>query len=146
MDLYQNLKLERYKMVCERQKYFTELAKESFNSYVKMFVSFTAAAVALIYFKKQLDVDPKIVISLLRAISVLLTLVALITISQIIFCLKRWYGLRKTEHEINPDCPPPEMWAWLFEGLYAFAIAGSIYVTWTGFKHFLNILNNVPLK
>ena len=34
----EELKLERYKVITERQKYFTELAKDTFNIYLKIFV------------------------------------------------------------------------------------------------------------
>jgi hypothetical protein len=140
MSLKDDIKLERYKLVTDRQKYFTELAKDTFNSYVRFFMSFAGGAVALIYFKKQLDVDPQVIISLLRAIAFLLTLVALVSIGQIIFCLIRWYGLRNTECSINPECPKPEWWAWIYEGLYMFAIGGSIILAWSGFDHFRTII------
>ncbi len=140
LELKNSLKIERYKIVTELQKYFTELAKDSINSYVKIFVSFAAAAVGLIYFKQQLEFEPMIDISLLKAIYVLLTLVAVMSIIQIIFCLVRWYGLRNSEHDINSECSPLECWAWEFEGLYALAIIGSIYVVWYGFDHFSKII------
>lgn len=136
----EDLKLERYKLVTDRQKYFTELAKDTFNSYVRVFVTFTGGAVALIYFKKQLEVDPQVIIDLLKAIALLLSLVAVISIGQIFFCLVRWYGLRSTECKINPDCPKPECWAWIYEGLYMLAILGSIFLAWTGFDHFKSIV------
>jgi hypothetical protein len=141
VSLKDDLKLERYKLVTDRQKYFTELARDTFNSYVRIFVTFAGGAVALIYFKKQLEVDPKVIVALLQAIAYLLTLVAVISVGQIFFCLVRWYGLRETECQINPDCPKPEWWAWIFEGLYALAISGSIYVAWLGFDHFETILS-----
>lgn len=140
VSLKDNLKLERYKLVTDRQKYFTELAKDTFNAYVRIFVTFTGGAVTLIYFKKQLDVDPEIIAALLHAIAYLLTLVAIVSVVQILFCLVRWYGLRNTECKISPECPKPEWWAWIFEGMYGFAISASIIVVWIGFNYFQAIL------
>jgi hypothetical protein len=135
VSLKDDLKLERYKLVTDRQKYFTELAKDTFNSYVRVFVTFAGGAVALIYFE-----NPQVIIALLKVIALLLSLVAVISVGQIFFCLVRWYGLRSTECEINPDCPKPEWWAWIYEGLYMLAIGGSIFLAWTGFEHFKSIV------
>ena len=45
MTMEENLKLERYKMVTERQKYFTDLARDSFASYIKVFTYLCAGAI-----------------------------------------------------------------------------------------------------
>ena len=143
MSLEDDLELERYKLVTGLQKYFTELARDCFSSYVKLFSSFVAGAVALIYFEQQIKVDPNIIVSLLKAISILVSVLAIFAIGQIIFCLVRWYGLRHTEREINSKCPPPEFWAWVFEGLYIFAITVSVIVLWIGYCQFSKILLNM---
>jgi len=54
MTLEEGLRLERYKFVTERQKYFTDLAKETFNSYTTMFAAFAAGAVTFVSLTKQL--------------------------------------------------------------------------------------------
>lgn len=136
MTLEENLKLERYKLVTERQTYFTDLAKETFNSYTKIFTGFVAGSVALISLQKQLAIDQTVVIALVHAIAVLLTLAAALSIAQIVFCLKRWYGFRNAECEINPHVQKPEAWAWLFEGMYCSGIAASVGVAWWGEYHF----------
>ena len=143
MTLQESLRLERYKLVTERQKYFTELAKETFNSYARTFVAFTAGAVTLISLKTQLRLAPDVVLGLLQAIAALLSLVAVISIGQIVFCLVRWYGFRNAECQINPECPKPEWWAWIFEGLYSVGIAVSVGITWWGVAHFRRIFEQL---
>jgi hypothetical protein len=140
MPLEENLKIERYKLVTERQKYFTDLAKDTFTSYSKMFAAFAAGAVALVSLKKQLGIEPSVVNALLQAIAVLLTLAAVLSIGQILFCLRRWYGFRHAECEINPEAPRPESWAWLFEGMYCVGMGVSVIFAWWGVRHFEAIL------
>lgn len=48
MILVDKLKLERYKLVTDRQKYFTNLAKNSFGYYIKAFIYLCAGAITLI--------------------------------------------------------------------------------------------------
>lgn len=144
MSFKDNLKLERYRLVTERQAYFTNLAKETFNSYARTFAAFVAGAVTLISLRNQLQLQPTVIIALLDAIAVLLSLAAVISIFQIFFCLKRWYGFRNAECEINPAAPKPESWAWLFEGMYCVAIIASVFVSWWGANHFEAVLMAIP--
>jgi hypothetical protein len=146
MTFEENLKLERYKFVTGRLGYFTDLAKETFSSFARTFAAFVAGAVTLISLRKQLELDPTVVVALLDAIAVLLTLAAVISIAQIGFCLKRWYGFRAAECEINPDIPRAERWAWLFEGMYCVAIVAAIVVAWWGISHFEAVLQGVAAK
>ncbi|MCW5596607.1 MAG: hypothetical protein KIT42_12110 [Rhodocyclaceae bacterium] len=143
MSLEDDLKVERYKLVTERQKYFTDLAKDTFTSYSKMFAAFSAGAVALVSLKKQLGIEPSVVNALLQAIAVLLTLAAVLSIGQILFCLRRWYGFRHAECEINSDAPRPENWAWLFEGMYCVGMGVSVIFAWWGVHHFEAILAQI---
>jgi hypothetical protein len=146
MTFDENLKLERYKFVTGRQGYFTDLAKETFGSFARTFAAFVAGAVTLISLRKQLELHPTVVVALLDAIAVLLTLAAVISVGQIAFCLKRWYGFRKAECEINLEVPKPEPWAWLFEGMYCVAILAAIAVAWWGVSHFEGVLEAVAQK
>jgi hypothetical protein len=132
MTLEENLKLERYKMVTDRQKYFTDLARDSFASYIKVFTYLFAGAITLVSTRSSLQIDAKLLIQLIKGITVLATFLGVVAAGQISFCLIRWYGFRKTEAEINTECPDAEWWAWLFEGLYIFFIAISILVAWFG--------------
>ena len=132
MSIKEDLRLERYKFVINRQGYFTDLAKQTFNSYTRIFFAFVAGAVTLISLRNRLHLDDSVVIALLDAIALLLSLTAAISIFQISFCLKRWYGFRAAECSINPEVPIPEGWAWLFEGMYCVAIIASVLVAWCG--------------
>lgn len=78
--------------------------------------------------------------ALLQAIAVLLSLAAVLSIGQILFCLRRWYGFRHAECEINPEAPRPESWAWLFEGMYCVGMGVSVIFAWWGVRHFEAIL------
>lgn len=146
MTFEESLKLERYKFVTGRLGYFTDLAKETFTSFARTFVAFVAGAVTLISLRKQLGLDPMVVIALLDTIAVLLTFIAVISIGQIGFCLKRWYGFRAAECAINPEVPRAERWAWLFEGMYCLAMVAAIVVVWWGINHFEAVLLAVATK
>ena len=143
MTFEESLILERYKLVTERQKYFTDFARDTFNSYTTIFAAFAAGAVTLVSLKKQLEIDAPVVTALLQTIAVLLTLAAALSIAQIEFCLKRWYGFRNAECEINPQVPKPETWAGVFEGMYGLGIAASVGVAWWGVKYFQAILDKL---
>jgi uncharacterized membrane protein YidH (DUF202 family) len=140
MDLQEQISLERYKFVTESQKYFTNLAKDTFYFFVKTFISLASGAIALVSLKESLNIIPKILTNLLFAIAVLLSIVGLVSIIQIIFCLKRWYGFRNAEHDLNPVCPKAEWWACIFETMYIFTIIASVSVMWYGIAHFKDIL------
>lgn len=140
MTFDESLKLERYKFVTGRLGYFTDLAKETFSSFTRTFAAFVAGAFALISTRVQLNLDPTVAIALLKGIAILLTLAGGISVAQICFCLKRWYGFREVECEINPAVPAAEPWAFLFEGMYCFAILAAIAVAWWGTIHFEAVL------
>ena len=55
MTLDEELKLERYKLVTDRQKYFTNLARDAFTSYVKIFTTLAIGAITLLSAKSKLN-------------------------------------------------------------------------------------------
>lgn len=57
MSIDDDLKLERYKLVADRQKYFTELARASFEAYTKVFVTLSAGSIALVSARSSLGVQ-----------------------------------------------------------------------------------------
>jgi hypothetical protein len=130
MNLIESLKLERYKLVTERQKYFTELARDAFASYVRFLTGLTAGAITLVSTRNKLELRPPVVLFLVDAILYLVWFLAVVTSGQIVFCLVRWYGFRKAEARINPDSPPPDWWWWVFETLYVIVIVFSAIVAW----------------
>jgi hypothetical protein len=132
MTLEEQLKLERYKLVTDRQKYFTELARSSFASYIKVFTYLCAGAITLISVRSSLQIDAKLLLQLIKGIAILVTFLGVVSSGQIVFCLVRWYGFHRAEAEINKECPKAERWAWIFEGLYIVAIVISIFAAWFG--------------
>jgi hypothetical protein len=141
MAIREDLKVERYKLATSRQEYFTDLAKETFSYYVKIFISLSSGAIALVSLNKPLVIGVDLLSKLLFAIGALLSIVGLISICQIIFCLIRWYIFHDEECQIDPDCRKAEWWACLFEGMYVVAIASSIMVLWYGIGRFDTILH-----
>jgi hypothetical protein len=109
MDLRDSLKLERYKLVTDRQRYFTELARDAFASYVKFLTGLTAGAIALVSTRNRLELRIDIVLYLINGIL---------------------YGFRTAESKINPDSPKPDWWWWIFETLYIVAILFSVGLAW----------------
>ena len=143
MTMEENLKLERYKMVTERQKYFTDLDRDSFASYIKVFTYLCAGAITLVSTRLSLQIDAKLLIQLIKGITILVTFLGIVAVGQITFCLIRWYGFRRTETEINKECPKAEWWAWFFEGLYMFFITVSILMAWFGSSKFSLIIQTL---
>lgn len=130
MSFDDDLKLERYKLVTDRQKYFTELSRDAFASYMKIFTALAVAGITLVSAKSQLSIHPKLLFPLINGILWLITFLGVSAIGQIIFCLYRWNGYRRAEQDINADSPEIKFWWWIFEGLYCLAIMISIIAVW----------------
>jgi hypothetical protein len=130
MDLKEALQLEHYKFVMDRQRYFTELARDAFASYSKLFSGLAAGAVALVSAKEKLQLHPEILRYLLVVILLLATFLGTVTSAQIAFCLTRWRHFRLQESKINPGSPPIHSSWWLFETLYIFAIIVAVGAAW----------------
>lgn len=143
MDITDELRLARYKLVNDRQKYFTELAKGTFASFVKIFTALLAGAIALVSAKSQLNLKPGLLFPLLRWITYLVTFLGVACICQIIFCLARWKGYRVSERGINPDSPPIKSWWWMFEGLYCLVIGVAIAVVWVMLRHLALVIEEI---
>jgi hypothetical protein len=125
MDLAESLKLERYKFVTDRQKYFTELARDAFASYARFFAALVAAGLALVSSRETLGIRTEILLYLVHSVLYLGGFLAIVASIQIVFCLWRWYGYRKAELKINPDSPSIDRVWWVFETLYILAIWGA---------------------
>ncbi len=130
IDLQDALKVERYKLVVDRQRYFTELARDSFASYIRFLAGLTAGAITLVSTRNKLELKPELVVQLVNAIVYLVTFLGAVACVQIVFCLKRWRGFRGAESKINPDTPSPDWWWWMFETAYVMAIVFSLYLAW----------------
>jgi len=130
MTIEEYLRLERYKLVTGRQKYFTELARSSFGSYVKVLTGLAMASVTLVSTRQQLGIETPILTKLIYGVASLTTFWGVIAIIQIIFCLERWKGYRRAERSINSQSPPIKKWWWIFESLYCVFIALSVVAVW----------------
>lgn len=130
MSLEDSLILERYRLVTDRQKYFTELARAAFATYIKIFTALGTVAIALVSVQSKLAVDHQLLIPLIDSLASLVSFLGLVTIGQIVFCLARWKGFREAERAINPASPRILWWWWMFETLYVVAVAVSISIGW----------------
>ena len=130
MDLKDSLKLERYKLVTERQKYFTDLAREAAGTYLKFLSALVAAAITVVSTSNKLDLDRRTVTFVITSIASLITFLAFATAGQVAFCLWRWQGFRRAEAKINPDCPSPDKAWWIFETIYIVVIGVSVAMAW----------------
>jgi hypothetical protein len=128
--LADSLKIERYKFVTDRQKYFTELARDAFASYVRLFSGLGAGAVALVSTWNKLEIKPDFLIFLIQVILSLVTILGFVASAQIVFCLTRWRGYRQGERAVNPDSPTSGRSWWIFEALYIAAILAIIGGAW----------------
>jgi hypothetical protein len=130
MSLDDDLRVERYKLVTDRQKYFTELARSSFGSYVKVLTGLAMASVTLFSTRNQLRIDVSVFNKLIYAVAALTSFWGIIAIAQIVFCLVRWIGYRRAEISVCKDSPPIKPWWWIFETLYCVFIACSSVAVW----------------
>lgn len=141
MELKECITIERYKLVTSRQIYLVDLVKEIFSAYAKTLAAFIAGSITLVSTARRLEITPpEVILDLIGAIAVFLSFAALISISQIIFCMVRWREYRLAECKINPDAPIPEWWAYLFEAMYALAITASVGLVWWGYFFLESIL------
>ena len=131
MELADALKLEYYKYVIDRQKYFTELARDAFASYAKFFSALGAGAVALVSAKEKLLLKPEMLNYLVSILLYLMTFLALVSSAQIVFCLSRWRHFRRQESTLNPASPAVHRLWWVFESLYILAIGVTVVVAWS---------------
>lgn len=130
MDLADSLEIERYRFVTDRQKYFTELARDAFASYMRLFSGLGAGAVALVSTWNKLEIKPDVLVFLIRVILVLVTFLGIVASAQIVYCLTRWWGYRQGERDINSDSPPIRQGWWIFESLYIAAILVTVGGAW----------------
>jgi hypothetical protein len=130
MELADALRLEHYKFVIERQKYFTGLARDAFASYSKLFSGLVAGGVALVSAKDKLSLKPEVLNYLVEIILYLATFLAFVASAQILFCLARWRHFRGQESAINCESPPVHRSWWVFESLYILAILVTVCVAW----------------
>lgn len=130
MELQDALKIERYKFVTDRLKYFTDLARDAFASYVRFLTALVVGGIALMSGRTKLELAPDLVLYLMHGIAYLITFLGLVAIGQILFCLRKWSGFRRAEHAINPDSPKPSRWSWLYEFGFVLAIVVTVWATW----------------
>jgi len=130
MNLLESLELERYKLLIDRQKYYTGLAKDAFGSYTKLLTGLAAGGIALVSTRTRLEIRPTVLLYLVDGIVYLVTFLGVIASAQIVFCLARWWDCRHAELKMNSNSPAIRWWWWLFESLYVVAILFSIAVTW----------------
>jgi hypothetical protein len=143
MDLTDSLKLERYRFVIDRQRYFTDLARDAFALYSKLFSAIVAAGVALVSSGNKLELRPEVLSYLVHALVYLAAFLAIVASAQIVFCLGRWRGFRRAERSINPESPRIGRWWWVFEGLYIVAIWAGVLGTWLLSRQIPQLLSQI---
>lgn len=124
---------EEIKLLVDRQKYMTDLAKDIFNYFTKMFVSLSAGAFAAISLQEKLHISKDILDKVFTGIAILVTIVGIVAIMQLVILLIRWYQYRHLEVKLTGiEELKPEWWAAIFELLFGLAILASIVVIWLG--------------
>ncbi len=127
MPFQDELNIERFKSIIDRQKYFTELARDTFNLYIKAFIYIITGAIALISLREKFTIPVNILHRLVNILLLLIYIIAIASTAQIIFCLVRWYKLKDDEMTINSNAKK-EWWAWIYEGIYIVTILISILI------------------
>ena len=130
MELADSLKVERYKYIVDRQKYFTELARDAFASYARFFTALSTGGIVLVSSRTRLELRPEVVTYLIHGVAWLITFLGFVAIAQIAFCLARWYGFRRAERTVDPESPRIRWWWRVFEALYIVAIVVTAIVAW----------------
>ena len=137
MEIDDSLRLERYKFVTDRQRWFTELAREAFSSYAKFFAALVGAGIALVSSRQNLGLQTQTLLYLIHSVLFLAGFLAGAASIQIAFCLWRWHGFRRAERKVNPGSPAIDKWWWIFEVLY-------IVVIWGAFGGCCLFVHNLP--
>jgi hypothetical protein len=145
MDYQEELKIERFKVITDRQKYFTDLAKDTFNIYMRIFVYIITGIVALVTFMSKFTIPETVMIKLVSVLISLLMLIAVSSCVQILFCLIRWYFLKREEEKLN-TAAKGEWWACIFEGMYILVIIVSISFMYSAKKDIHTIIKQIESK
>jgi hypothetical protein len=136
MTYSDELKIERYKIIKDRQKYFTELAKNAYDLYLKTFIYIVTGAMALLSFKEKINVQGKVLEKVMKILILLIYVVGFAAIFQILFCLVRWYALKSEEKEFVHTFKK-EWWAFIYEGIYVTIILTSMAIIYCN-RSYLN--------
>ena len=83
VELKEALQVEHYKFVMDRQRYFTELARDAFASYAKLFSGLSAGIIALVSAKEKLQLPSNVLAQLLIAVLLLVTFLGIVASAQI---------------------------------------------------------------
>lgn len=135
MSFDDDIQLARFKLVTDRQRYFTDLAVSTWDRYLKLYTGIIAGAITLISARSTLGITTRVLLPVLAYVKWLLLFLGLVTIVQITVCLVRWYGFRKAEKEINRDSPEIKRWWWVFEALFVFGVVVSLIIVWAMTPH-----------
>jgi hypothetical protein len=142
MNFDEELKLVNFKLITERQKYFTELAKDAFNIYLKAFVYIVTGAVALISLKEKIKIEPSVFGHLINILIFLTFVIGFACVGQISFCLYRWYRLKERECLITND-KANYFWAFLYEGFFIFIIVASWIIFCCNRNNLVDLINSI---
>ena len=141
MEIKTDNHIEIVKLLVDRQKYMTDLAKDIFNYFTKMFVTLSAGAFAAISLQKKLTISKEVLEKVFTGIAVLVTVVGIVAIMQIVILLIRWYQYRRLEVKLSGlEDLKPEWWASIFELMFGLSILASIIIIWLGKDVLLSVL------
>jgi uncharacterized membrane protein YidH (DUF202 family) len=142
MDYQEELNIERYKVITDRQKYFTDLTKDTFNIYMRTFVYIITGIVALVSFMDKFSIPENVMTQLIKVLISLLTIIAVSSCVQILFCLIRWYSLKNQEKQIN-TAAKVEWWAWIYEGMYMAVIVVSVFFMYAAKNEIRTVITQI---
>src|SRR5688572_6549623 len=110
---------QRLSIAVERQRYMSDMAKDTFNYFTKLFASMAAGAFTVLSLREQLKLPAATLELIFSGITVLIVVVGILSVLQIIFCLWRWFGYRSIEYRLSGDpAIKPDWRAALFELAY----------------------------
>lgn len=118
-----SLASQRLTIAVERQRYMSDMAKDTFNYFTKLFASMAAGAFAVVSLREKLDMHPATLDIIFSGITILIGVVGILSILQILFCLWRWFQYRTIEYNLTNDpAVRPSGSAAFFELAYCAAI------------------------
>ena len=145
MEMEDNLRLERYKLVTSRQAWVVDVARGVYTGYATTLAAFVAGALSL---TAATDIVERLgaptVTKILLFIAIFISCVGIVSTFQIGFCLRRWYEYRDAECHIYSAAPKPEWWAKYFEIAFVVIMGASLALVWIGYFALADIIQSMP--
>jgi hypothetical protein len=130
VELHDGFVLERYKLLVERERYCTVMARDAFATYGKFVVVVALGAVAMVSARESLGLDKTLMPQLLKFLGALVAFLAFIAVAQIVIAMVRQYTLHEAQRGIDADVRRMRRTWWVVDAVYLAIIVASLLYAW----------------